>query len=193
MESPAEMDDYEFDQSILLPPTTSTYNPQRPSLPPAPDPDQLRAQLRQSLALTRMTWEKAGVGPTKDLAEGYQELQGTELVDLATSAVRAAKSYYYTTDISLLTAKDDKVLREEFLAVLDVLKRMAQRKFEGGVKPEERQALQEWITGVESALDEEEKAISDLRSKGREWLEGSWEGRKHGMLCLFWRMEIMDF
>lgn len=174
------MEDYDFDPSVMLPPTTSTYNPQRKMLPPPPEPDVLRGQLRQSLALTKATWENAGVGTTKNLAEGYQELKGTELVDLATSAVRAAKSYYYTTDISLLTTKDDRILREEFLAILDVLKRMAQRKFEGGVKTEERQAVLEWITGVEAALDEEEKAIADLRSKGREWLEGSWDGREYG-------------
>lgn len=187
MDDADDMDGFEFDPSVLLPPTTSTYNPQRKPVPPAPDPDVLRGQLRQSLALTKATWQNAGVGPTKELAEGYQELQGTELVDLATSAIRAAKSYYYTTDISLLTAKDDRTLREEFLAILDVLKRMAERKFDGGVKPDERQSLLEWITGVESALDEEEKAIADLRSKGREWLEGSWDGREHGVLFLLLR------
>lgn len=176
-------DDFDYDDSTMLPPTTSTYNPQTQSIPPPPDPDVLRRQLRQSLAVTKVTWEKAGVNTIveEDFDEGYEGLQGRELVELGTAAVRAAKSYYYTTDISLLTSKDDKTLRDEFLSILDTLKRMEDRHFEGGVRHDEQQALLGWITEVESALTEEEKAISEIRSKGREWLEGSWDGREYGM------------
>jgi hypothetical protein len=183
MESPSELEDYDFDDSIMLPPTTSTYNPHTRHLPPAPDADVLRRRLRDSLGVTKKAWERAGKVPKDSEGfEGFQELQGTELCEIGTAAIRAAKTYYYTTDISLLSSKDDKTLREEFLAVLDVLKRMAQRKFEGGVRPEERDAVISWITGVESALQEEEKAIVELRRKGRDWLEGSWDGREYGML-----------
>lgn len=115
------------------------------------------------------------------LPPGFQELQGNELVELATSAIRAAKAYYYTTDTSLLSRKDDKSLREEFLVVLDVLRRMAQRKFDGGVKPEEEDAVVKWIDNVEVSLAAEEKAISDMRKKGRDWLEGNWKGREMGL------------
>lgn len=184
-ESPSDLEDYDFDDSIMLPPTTSTYNPHTKHVPPTPDPDVLRRKLRESLAVTKSAWEKAGELPKGSQAfEGFQELQGTELCELGTAAIRAAKTYYYTTDISLLSSKDDKTLREEFLAVLDVLKRMAQRKFDGGATPDERDAIVGWITGVEDALAEEERAIMELRRRGRDWLEGSWDGREYGMPCI---------
>lgn len=105
----------------------------------------------------------------KPLPQGVYDLHCTELTDLATSAVRAARGYYYTTDISLLSSKDEKTLREEFLAILDVLKRMVTRKFEGGVRPEERDHVIKWIEGVEVALDEEERDIAEMRRLGRQW------------------------
>lgn len=186
MESPMEMEDYDFDDSIMLPPTTSTYNPSTKHIPPAPDSDVLRRRLRDSLAVTKKAWEKAGEVPNGgERYQGFDELQGTELCELGTAAIRAAKTYYYTTDISLLSTKDDKTLREEFLAILDVLKCMATRKFAGGVRPDERDALVNWIVGVETALEEEEMAIKELRRKGRDWLEGSWEGREYGALIIY--------
>ncbi|KAI5818420.1 hypothetical protein BZA77DRAFT_243785 [Pyronema omphalodes] len=185
MDSPSELEDYDFDDSIMLPPTTSTYNPQAKHIAPAPDPDVLRKRLRQSLGANKTQWEKAGVIPEGGMYENFLEIQGSDLCEMGTSVIRAAKTYYYSTDISLLSTKDDKTLREEFLGVLDVLKRMAQRKFEGGVTPEERDAVLHWICGVETSLDEEEKAIKELRRKGRDWLEGSWEGREYERYHLF--------
>lgn len=194
-ESPSEsemLDDFDFDESAMLPPTTSTYNPQTKSIPPTPDPAILRERLRGALAVTKGAWMQSpvtlGKGTKKgedggvELPPGFNELQGTELVELATSAIRAAKAYYYTTDSSLLlSTKDDKTLREKFLAILDVLKSMAQRKFEGGVKVEERDAVVRWISSIEESLAAEEMAISEMRKKGREWLEGDWEGRDMGL------------
>lgn len=198
-ESPSEtemLDDFDLDESTMLPPTTSTYNPQTRSIPPPPDPAILREQLRGALAVTRGAWiqspivaensgSQGGEGHEAvvvQLPPGFNELQGTELVELATSAIRAAKAYYYTTDSSLLlSTKDDKTLREKFLAILDVLKSMAQRKFDGGVRVEERDAVVKWIGSVEESLDAEEKAILDMRKKGREWLEGDWEGKDMGL------------
>ena len=195
-ESPSELDDFTFDESIMLPPTTSTYNPQTRHIPPTPNPQVLREQLRGALAVTKSAWlqsfaipggpaRKEKVEGEEDLAPlppGFSELHGNELVELATSAIRAAKAYYYTTDTSLLSTRDDKSLREGFLGILDVLKRLAQRKFDGGVKPEERDAVVKWIDCVELSLAAEENAIADMRKKGREWLEGSWEGREMGLL-----------
>jgi hypothetical protein len=68
---------------------------------------------------------------------------------------------------------------------------MAQRKFDGGIKEEEREALVKWAGSIEEALNEEERAIADLRKKGREWLEGDWKGREHGMHvpCLLRRLD----
>ena len=181
MESPLVMEDYDFDDSIMLPPTMSTYNPHTRQLPPSPDADMLRKRLRESLASTKKAWLATGEVP-KDIQgyEGFQELQGTELCELGTAAIRAAKTYYYTTDISLLSKKDDRTLRDEFMTVLDLMKRMTQRKFDGGVRAEEREVLLGWISGVEDALDDEERTILELRRKGRDWLDGSWEGREYG-------------
>ncbi|PWW75142.1 hypothetical protein C7212DRAFT_281077 [Tuber magnatum] len=198
-ESPSELDDFPFDESVMLPPTTSTYNPQTKHIPPTPNPQVLREQLRGALAVTKSAWLQSFAipgGPAhkgkaegeEDLAPlppGLSELHGNELVELATSAIRAAKAYYYTTDTSLLSTRDDKSLREGFLTILDVLKRLAQRKFDGGVKPEERDAIVKWIESVELSLVAEENAIADMRKKGREWLEGSWEGREMDRYHLF--------
>ncbi|KAG0643768.1 hypothetical protein HOY80DRAFT_1007279 [Tuber brumale] len=198
-ESPSELDDFAFDESIMLPPTTSTYNPQTKHIPPTPNPQVLRERLRGALAVTKSAWlqsfaipggpvRKEKVEGEKDLAPlppGFSELHGNELVELATSAIRAAKAYYYTTDTSLLSTLDDRSLREGFLTTLDVLKRLAQRKFDGGVKPEERDAVVKWIDSVELSLAAEENAIADMRRKGREWLEGSWEGREMDRCHLF--------
>lgn len=203
-ESPTEsemLDDFDYDESSMLPPTTSTYNPHTKSIPPTPDPSVLREQLRSALSATRVAWVQSPVVPQKtggqesgadgdnsseiELPPGFNELQGTQLVELATSAIRAAKAYYITTDSSLLlSTKDDKTLREKFLAILDILKSMAQRKFEGGVKAEERDSVISWIGSVEESLSAEEKAIFDMRKKGREWLEGEWEGREMGSYSL---------
>lgn len=188
------LDDFDYDESSMLPPTTSTYNPQTKSIPPTPDPSVLRERLRSALSATRVAWVQSPVVPQKtggqesgdnsseiELPPGFNELQGTQLVELATSAIRAAKAYYITTDSSLLlSTKDDKTLREKFLAILDILKSMAQRKFEGGVKAEEKDSVVSWIGSVEESLSAEEKAIFDMRKKGREWLEGEWEGREMG-------------
>ncbi|KAI5797945.1 hypothetical protein DFH27DRAFT_95359 [Peziza echinospora] len=180
-ESPSE--DFDFDESFMLPPTTSTYNLQTKSLPPTPNAEELRRQLREALTITRRAWkqcipEQTGQGSDAgELPQGVYDLHHTELTDLATSAVRAARGYYYTTDISLLSSKDEKTLREEFLFILDVLKRMTQRNFEGGVKVEERDYVIGWIKGVEISLDEEERDIAEMKRLGRQWLEGDWSGR----------------
>ncbi|CAZ83193.1 unnamed protein product [Tuber melanosporum] len=198
-ESPSELDDFAFDESVMLPPTTSTYNPQTKHIPPTPNPQVLRERLRGALAVTKSAWlqsfaipggpaRKEKVEGEEDLAPlppGFSELHGNELVELATSAIRAAKAYYYTTDTSLLSTLDDRSLREGFLTTLDALKRLAQRKFDGGVKPEERNAVVKWIDSVELSLAAEENAIADMRKKGREWLEGSWEGREMDRCHLF--------
>ena len=189
-ESPAE--ELDLDESFMLPPTTSTYNLQMKPIPPAPNPDDLRKKLRDALTITKRSWAQSvpnhvdsegNIAPEgKDLPQGVYDLHCTELTDLATSAVRAARAYYYTTDISLLSSKDEKTLREEFLFVLDVLKRMIQRQFQGGVKVEERDHVINWINSVEVSLDEEERDIAEMKRLGREWLEGDWSGRYTRML-----------
>lgn len=183
-ESPAE--EFDLDESFMLPPTTSTYNLQTKPLPPAPNPDDLRKKLRHALTITKRSWAQSVPnhvdGEGKDLPQGAYDLHCTELTDLATSAVRAARAYYYTTDISLLSSKDEKTLREEFLFVLDVLKRMIQRQFQGGVRVEERDHVINWINSVEVSLDEEERDIVEMKRLGRQWLEGDWSGRYTRML-----------
>ena len=184
-ESPSE--DFDIDASFVLPPTTSTYNLQMKPVPPTPNPDELRKRLREALTITKRAWgqsipERLDGGKDTDIIDklipqGVYDLHCTELTDLATSAVRAAKGYYYTTDISLLASKDEKTLRDEFLFILDVLKRMMNRKFEGGVLPEERDHVINWIRSVEVSLDEEERDIAEMKRLGREWLEGDWSGK----------------
>lgn len=180
------MDDYDFDDSIMLPPTTSTYNPHVEPCTPEPDVEVLRRRLRDALSQTKNAWARAGEIPQEgEDCEDLQHLQGTELCNLGTAAVRAAKTYYCVTDISLLSTKDARTMREEFMAVLGVLRHMVQRKFSGGIEAEEHTAMISWVTCIEEALFEEEAAVAEIRQKGRDWLEGSWDGREYGMLQIY--------
>src|SRR5690606_24389434 len=56
------IDDYISDEDIddpimRLPPTTSTFRQRRHSCAPQPDPELLRGQLREALAITKRAWE----------------------------------------------------------------------------------------------------------------------------------------
>lgn len=206
--SQSPVDDYLSDDDIddpmmKLPPTTSTYNHKSIVLPPTPDPELLRGQLREALALTKQTWEACPLLDAPDTEDAQERrkslpktvlsLQGDELIDLATSAIRAAKAYYYTTDVTQLKAnakRSDKEIRQDFLTVLDSLKKMSSnREFDGRVTMAEKESVVSWITSVEELLSSEETEIAEMRLKSREWAEGDWSGREmernHAFLSYF--------
>ncbi|KAI9653958.1 MAG: hypothetical protein M1829_001107 [Trizodia sp. TS-e1964] len=109
-------------------------------------------------------------------SEGWFEIQGMHLLDVITLAIRAAKLYYTAHDNTarISALKSERKIREELLNVLDVLKRMASRKFAGGLRTEERTTIADWVLGVQNLLqqenDLERREVQELSS--RRWLKG---------------------
>ena len=110
--------------------------------------------------------------------QGLHEIQGIHMLDVVTLAIRAAKIYYtmHEHPQRLATIKSERVVREELLSVLDILKRMASRQFAGGIKVDELQVIETWMKSVRELLAKEQ-AIEEQERRDREnwrWLEGSW-------------------
>jgi len=100
------------------------------------------------------------------------------ILESTTIAVRAAKEYYYATDLERMSGLVlEKKLREEFMSVLDVLKRISTRN---EVKSGEKDVVIAWITRVEKLLEAEERLEDEGRRAGQVWLEGDWQSKEWG-------------
>ena len=124
-----------------------------------------------------------------EASSGWHEIQGLNILDVVTLAIRAAKIYYTAHEHPqrLYSIKSERQIREELLGVLDVLKRMAGRNFVGGIKQEELRVMQNWVKDIESFVAEEQ-VMERQEAKDREswkWLEGSWTGREREREWLF--------
>lgn len=123
--------------------------------------------------------ESSREAPTPQTKE---EAQGMCILDDVTLAIRAAKIYYTTHPHPdrLASIKSERDIRQELFQVLDALKRWASRHFACGLRPEERDVIQGWISGVRTMLVRE-KALEDLEAQEREnwdWARGDWAGRE---------------
>lgn len=195
-----------WEDSMMLPPTVSTYSHRVQYLPPPPDSRELRNDLKKTLqdadkvlkqisdstrALDRRkdsdadkTLDNTEDGPVSatEAISGWYEIQGLNVLDVVTLAIRAAKIYYTSHEHPrrLYNIKSERQIREELLAVLDVLKRMAGRNFAGGVKHEELKVMRDWIQGIEDFVAEEiSMELQESRDRQNwKWLEGSWTGRE---------------
>lgn len=196
--------------NTLPPPTVSTYRHKVQYLPPPPDSSKLRRDLRKALRDAEKVVK--GVVPENtdgldrrkrtqtvtDLGEavqekepsllkrshtaGWYEIQGLQILDVVTLAIRAAKVYYTTHEQPqrIYSIRSERQIREELVGVLDVLKRMASRNFTGGPKEEEITTIKDWLQGVSKLIDDEQ-ALEKQESKEQEkwqWLEGAWEGQE---------------
>lgn len=208
-----EQANQDWEDSMMLPPTVSTYSHRVQYLPPPPDSEELRNDLRKTLqdadkVLKQISDSTRGLDRRKDsdgnqthdntendpisapeAMSGWYEIQGLNVLDVVTLAIRAAKIYYTSHEHPrrLYTIKSERQIREELLGVLDVLKRMASRNFAGGVKHEELKVMRDWIQGIENFVGEE---ISMEQQEARDrqnwkWLEGSWTGREREREWLF--------
>lgn len=203
-----------WDDTLMLPPTVSTYSHRNQYLPPPPDSDVLRADLKKALldaekALQEVQDSNAKLNIRRKDSEGGQvsddsnqtsssseasfsgwyEIQGLHILDVITLAIRAAKIFYTTHENPqrLYSIKSERRLREELLNVLDILKRMAGRNFTGGIKEEELSAMQGWVRDIDSLIAAEQ-AVEIQESRERErlkWLEGSWTDREREREWLF--------
>ncbi|KAJ5993707.1 hypothetical protein N7451_009431 [Penicillium sp. IBT 35674x] len=192
---------------VMLPPTVSTYSIKTHHIPPPPDLISLRRDLQVALEKADSNIEavEEGIDPREpfrsslspddvpetleeDPARGIptpqtkEEAQGMCILDNVTLAIRAAKIYYtaHPHPERLASLKSEREIRKDLFHVLDVLKRWAARHFACGLRPEEREIIQGWISGVRTMLVRE-KALEDLEAQEREnwdWAQGDWAGRE---------------
>ena len=129
-----------------------------------------------------------GVSPT---SPGWNEVQGLNILDTMTLAIRAAKMYYtaHEQPARLASFKSERKLREELFGVLDLLKRMAMRNFAGGLRPYERDMMLAWIDGVNELLRHEEtlERVEHEERQSWRWMRGDWTGQERQREWLFLR------
>ncbi|RCI14688.1 hypothetical protein L249_6896 [Ophiocordyceps polyrhachis-furcata BCC 54312] len=194
-------DDEYYDETFadpgMLPPTVSTYHHKDVQVPKPPTVLELKADLQSSLqavakALGEARERKAGTFRAPDDAaplhpnmpeensRGWFELQGMHILDVATLAIRAAKMYYMAHELPdrLDSIKPEKQVRADLLAVMEVLKQMATRGFQGGLRDDEIATLDDWVRGVERILAREEEMEASERAERVHWtwLRGDWAG-----------------
>ena len=203
MESPTEMyenlEPWSSPAPPMLPPTVSTYKLKPSYTEPLPDLPVLRRELKEALQDACKVLEEAQnhtpSPPTtpspsgEDIHAGYYEVQGLQLLDIMTLAIRAAKNYYtaHSDHAKLYAIKSEKDLRADLYQVLDVLKRMASRNFRGGMRVLELASFLAWIESIDSLL-KKEMQIEQREAAEREswiWREGDWSGKERERECLF--------
>lgn len=209
VESPTQDDEYyseeEEEYPHMLPPTVSTYQHREiPTVHP-PTLEELKRDLRKALADAEMVLkgkskvvntpqapqiaiinsDERGNGATTaapggEFPEGWYQIQGMNILDIMTLAIRAAKMYYTAHDnpTRLTSIKSERKIRAELLSVMDVLKRMATRNFASGMKPEEKDIMESWVKGVYEVLAEEERMEEEDRKERTSWvwLDDRWTG-----------------
>ena len=199
-------DDLDDDDSNMLPPTTSTYNHREKPVAKPPSIFELRSDLAASLEVAEQTLREAKSAkmppgltiniesPDQPQASdarrpsipsaGWYEIQGLNILDVMTLAIRAAKIYYTSHDRPdrLDAIKSEKHLRGELLSVMDILKRMATRGFAGGMRDDEFRTMNKWIAGLHAMLDAEDAMESEEVAERSSWVwlqPGGWEGREY--------------
>jgi hypothetical protein len=195
--------DLEMDPN-MPPPTTSTYNHREKPVPKPPTIAELRFELTGSLDDAEKTLRETkdaklspgltikvqspdaqpsdGRRPSMPSA-GLYEIQGMNILDVMTLAIRAAKIYYTSHDRPdrLDAIKSEKVLRGELLSVMDVLKRMATRGFAGGMRDDEFSIMIDWIASVRAMLTAEDKMVIQEIAERESWTwlyPQGWQGRE---------------
>lgn len=203
----------DWEETAMLPPTVSTYSHKVQHLPPPPDSETLRQDLKKALseaeqALREVEAHKSDAvetlkdpndynfaqdssedSPKSDASAGWHEIQGVHVLDVVTLAIRAAKIYYTAHEhpSRLYSIKSERRIREELLCVMDVLKRMASRYFAGGMKEDELKTIRDWVRGIEDFINQEQ-ALEDKEAVTRtkwQWLDGSWTDRERERERLF--------
>ncbi|KAJ0121294.1 hypothetical protein J7T55_008457 [Diaporthe amygdali] len=104
-------------------------------------------------------------------APGWFEIQGMHVLDVMTLAIRAAKVYYTSHDAPerLDSIKPEKELRKELFNVMEMLKRMATRDFQGGMRDDEVEIMVTWVTGLFQMLKEEEEVEAAEAEERASW------------------------
>jgi hypothetical protein len=194
---------WEDPEPMMLPPTVSTYKNNPIYVPPPPDMTVLRRELRESLAESTKHLDELEKG-FKDIqpdgktatnggpdASGWHEVQGLNLLDVTTLAIRAAKNYYtaHEEPQRLYAIKSERTIRKELYDTLEVLKRLAIRNFSNGVQPYEVTQLKQWVDDIGTLLDTEEdkERVEHAERESWSWREGDWTGKERERELLFLR------
>jgi hypothetical protein len=130
------------------------------------------------------------LGPLSPISgPGWYQLQGMHIIDILTLAIRASKMYSTAHDqpARLSAIKPEKEIREDMLAVLDVLKRIASRNFAGGIKTDERELMEQWVSSMEELIRKEEELerAEAEKHRGSVWIDGDWTGQEMEREYLF--------
>ena len=180
----------------MLPPTVSTYRTKPTQLNPVLDMQVLRRELHESLGDARKVLFESQTQPTyegREIAgahsdslptgdQGWHEIEGLHILDMVTLAIRAARTYYtsHSEPQKLYAIRSERQIRADLYQVLDILKRMANRNFTGGLRQGERQGMIAWLDNIQDLLNKEEdseKQEEALRTQYN-WLHGDWNGRE---------------
>lgn len=202
VESPTEEDGFDWDEleepdPNMLPPTTSTYKHREKVIPKPPTQSELKTDLANALTNATEGLKRAAAPPPPGVATeppppnpdrppmpglGWYGIQGMQVLDVMTLAIRAAKVYYTTHEHPerLDAIKSEKEIRSELMGVMEVLKHMATRHFAGGVREEEQATMTSWIESIHAMLAREEEIEAAEREErhGWTWLKGDWNGRE---------------
>ncbi|KAK7425661.1 hypothetical protein QQZ08_007878 [Neonectria magnoliae] len=191
-------DSFSESDSGMLPPTVSTYHHREKIVPKPPSILELKAELEQALhtaskPLREAKERKHGIykepvnatqypNMPEANTQGWYELEGMNILDVVTLAIRAAKIYYTAHELPdrLDSIKPEKQIRADLLAVMEVLKQMATRNFKDGMKEDEINTMDSWIESVFGILKQEQE-IEDAEAEERKswtWLSGDWTGRE---------------
>ncbi|KAI0200350.1 hypothetical protein F4808DRAFT_167969 [Astrocystis sublimbata] len=187
-------DEYEEAEPDVLPPTTSTYMHREKPIPKPPTIQELKAELNGTLeaaskVLVEVTSSASPASPSPQSkvaspksGQGWFEIQGMQVLDVMTLAIRAAKMYYTAHEHPdrLDAIKSEKEIRSELLSVMEVLKHTATRNFAGGYRDEEQKVMTNWIASIRTMLREEEEMEATEKSERQSWtwLNGDWTGKE---------------
>lgn len=180
-------------EPVMLPPTVSTYKNNPVYVPPPPDMTVLRRELRESLeeAMKHLREIEKAPNSAQSSGEGqtWFEIQGLNLLDVTTLAIRSARNYYtaHEEPQRLYAIKSERQIRKELYQVLEVLKRLAIRNFANGVQPYEVSQIKQWVLDIGGLLDteEEKEKLEQAERETWSWLDGDWAGRERERELLF--------
>ncbi|KAF1979887.1 hypothetical protein BU23DRAFT_549072 [Bimuria novae-zelandiae CBS 107.79] len=197
---------WDDNEPVMLPPTVSTYKSTPVYVPPPPDMTILRRELREALeenakhlkelekghndgtAADASVTHEAG-GRQSAEAPGWHQIQGMNLLDVTTLAIRAARIYYtaHEDPQRLYAIKSEREIRKDLYDVLDVLKRLGIRNFANGVSPYEVARIKEWVEDIGALLDteEEKERAEEEERESWSWREGDWTGKERERELLF--------
>ena len=190
---------WEDDHPLNLPPTVSTYKQKPTYVPPPPNLSVLRHELREALEDAkklladiqgdeneRSAEERAQhavdeKSPESQSLQGWYEIQGLQVLDLVTLAIRAAKNFYTSHEQPkrLYSIQSERKIRSDLFDVMEALKKLAARNFASGIRKDERDKIGSWASSIEDLVSKDE-GLENQEHEQRQrwpWLNDDWAGR----------------